>query len=155
NCKQRGLPLRELEALAGALAAVFLAFLHAAVAGEIAGVAELLGHADDRVLAVAGVLGRQAEHLLERAGDTLAGSAGLTREAAAANLDRHVELVAHVGQFERAVDGRAILVLREELVDGSLVHGYFARAFGHAHAGDGFLAPAGAEVKLLLGSRFR
>ena len=39
------LPLRELEALASALAAVFLAFLHAAVAGEIAGVAQLLGHA--------------------------------------------------------------------------------------------------------------
>src|SRR4051812_34070032 len=37
--------LRELEAAAGALAAVLLAFLHTTVAGQVARVAELLDHA--------------------------------------------------------------------------------------------------------------
>src|SRR2546430_1511013 len=57
------LPLRELEALAGALAAVLLAFLHAAVASEKAGVAESLGHVDDGLVAVGALrLAGQAEH---------------------------------------------------------------------------------------------
>src|SRR4051812_41976317 len=38
------LALRELERPAGALAAVLLAFLHAAVAGQVARITQLLGH---------------------------------------------------------------------------------------------------------------
>src|SRR6476620_3607345 len=74
------LPLRELEALAGTLAAVLLAFLHAAVAGDVAGVAQLFGHAAACFL-LAG--GRGAEHFLQRARHALTDSAGLPGEAAA------------------------------------------------------------------------
>src|SRR5262249_22378577 len=62
-CTNRPLAFGELEALAGTLAAVLLAFLHAAVAGEKARVAQLLGHAVGcLVLALAG--GGQPVHLL-------------------------------------------------------------------------------------------
>src|SRR5207249_1274969 len=44
-----GLPLGELRAAAGAAEAVLLPLLHAGVAGEVAGVAELLDQAGGRV----------------------------------------------------------------------------------------------------------
>src|SRR5437588_8715757 len=70
------LPLRELEAFAGAFSAVFFAFFHTAVAGEIAGVAELLRHTAGSSRSVGLALsgsaggfrrsgfGAQAEHIL-------------------------------------------------------------------------------------------
>src|SRR5439155_10382438 len=80
----------ELEGAAGAFEAVLLAFFHAAVAGEIAGVAELLGHAAGG-FTVGGLGAGLAEHVLEGTGDALANSAGLAREAAAVNAHEHVE----------------------------------------------------------------
>src|SRR5262245_40980583 len=75
-----GSALRELEALAGALAAVFLAFLHAAVAGQVAGIAQLLGHVVDR-LAVHGFgRGGQAVHLLQGPRDALADGPALAAD---------------------------------------------------------------------------
>src|SRR5687768_15891460 len=100
------LPLRELEALPRSLPAVLLALLHAAVAGEVAGVAKLLVHAGGGTFR--GALhgdGDRAEHDLERAGHALADRARLTREAAAVNLDLHIEAVLHLGQQQRAEDG--------------------------------------------------
>src|SRR4051794_30903960 len=81
GCRQSAsaaLPLRELEALASALAAVLLAFLHALVAGQVAAVAQLLDHAAGFALLVLGARGF-AEHRLQRAGDALADGAGLAR----------------------------------------------------------------------------
>src|SRR5262245_59289706 len=90
------LTLGELEALAGALTAVFLTFLHAAVAGQEVRIAQLLGHAANVVGAVGAFLlrGGQAEHLLEGAGDALADGAALAADTAALHFDEHVEAVA-------------------------------------------------------------
>src|SRR5438552_9600094 len=79
-------PLRELEALAGTLAAVLLALLHTAIAGQEAGVAQALrqvrlgtrGHLTvrpDRGGRLGGFR-RQAEHILEGTGHALADRAG-------------------------------------------------------------------------------
>src|SRR5262245_370760 len=77
--KRFGLSLRELEALAGALLAVFFALLHAAVAGEVAGVAQLLVHADGGRIG-GGVAGDGSEHDFESAGQSLADGARLAGE---------------------------------------------------------------------------
>src|SRR5436190_7356677 len=83
NCRGGwGSALAELEALAGALAAVLLALLHAAVARQVARVAQLLGHRHDGLVGRLALGGRragrrQAEHLLQRPGDALAARAGL------------------------------------------------------------------------------
>src|SRR5258708_5971922 len=76
--------LGELEALPSTLATVLLAFLHAAVARKIAGVAKALRHGDDAGFAI-GALSRggrggfdQAEHDLQGAGDSLGDGAGLS-----------------------------------------------------------------------------
>src|SRR5262249_35054431 len=105
---ERSLALGELEALAGALFAVFLAFLHAAIAGEIAGVAEDLGDAAGG-FAVGFGRGRVAEHGLEGAGGPLANGAGLAGDAAPLDLDDHVQPVAHLRDDQRPKDGVAIL----------------------------------------------
>src|SRR5262245_26143403 len=76
----------ELEALAGALAAVFLALLHAAIPGQEARVAQFLRHGHDGLVGLAvlvGLGGLQAEVGLQGAGDTLAAGAGLAGGAAA------------------------------------------------------------------------
>src|SRR5438034_5166490 len=89
----KALPLGELERLAGPLLAVLLAFLHAAVAGEVAGVAELLGEAARGGLLAVGArlrFGRAAEHALQGAGDALAAGARLAGEAAALDADMYV-----------------------------------------------------------------
>src|SRR5262245_57423545 len=87
-----GSPLRELEALAGALLAVFFALLHAAVAGEVSGVAQLLVHADGGRIG-SGIAGDGPEHDLESAGQALADGAGLAGEPAAMDLHDHGEPV--------------------------------------------------------------
>src|SRR5438309_11127670 len=79
----------ELEGAAGAFEAVLLAFFHAAVAGEVAGVAELLGHAAGG-FTVGGFRGGLAELVFEGASDALANGTGLAREAAAVNAHEHV-----------------------------------------------------------------
>src|SRR5262249_13158819 len=147
-----GLPLRELEALAGALAAVLLSLLHAAVAGQVAGVAELLGHVrlPFGLLAVGGRLAAQAEHVLQRAGHALAARAALAGEAAALDVDEHVETVAHFSDFERTDHRGAVLVLGEVLFQGPAVDLDPAAALGEPDAGHRGLAAAGTPVVGLL-----
>src|SRR5207244_2888661 len=85
---KHGSALGELERLASALAAVLLAFLHAAVARQVAGRTQLVAHVDDVLVGhlALGNGGVQAEHRLERAGDALADRAGLAGDAAALHL---------------------------------------------------------------------
>src|SRR5262245_20466453 len=110
--------LRELEAAAGALAAVLLAFFHAGVSGEGAAVAQLLDHADRprrfSRLAVSGRLGfglttRGAEHRLQRAGQALANRPRLPRDPAPLHQDADIEALVHLGQLQRAGDRGAVL----------------------------------------------
>src|SRR5262249_49859287 len=68
NCRVRlsASALRELEAFASSLATGFLAFLHPAIAREITGVAEALGHVNDSFVAIdAFRLGLKAKHCLQ------------------------------------------------------------------------------------------
>src|SRR5882724_3347632 len=146
------LALRELEALAGALATVLLAFLHAAIAGEVAGVAELFGHAAARFL-LAG--GRGTEHFLQGAGHALTDGARLPGEAAAVDVDENVEAIAHVGGLQRRHHCAAVLVLGEVVFEPAIVDDDLAGAVGQAHTRHSRLAPAGAPVEMLLPFRFR
>src|SRR6185437_5148930 len=109
---------------------------------------QLLGHAADLVGAVGTFLltARQTEHLLEGAGGTLANRAGLAGDAAALNLGDQVEPAAHLGDFERADDGFAILLLGEVFIETAAVDDNLARAFAQTDASHGGLAPSGAEV---------
>ena len=77
------------------------------------------------------------------------GGPGLAGDAAAVDVDEHVQAVAHVDQRQRADDGAAVLLLGEVLVEWPLVDDDLAVAFGHPDAGHGGLPPAGAEVELL------
>src|SRR6185437_2160656 len=149
------LTLGELEALACALAAVFLAFLHTVVAGQEERIAQLLGHAADLVGTIGAFLlsARQTEHFLERAGSTLANRAGLSGDAAALNLGDQVEPAAHFGDFERPDDGFAVLLLGEVFFKAAAVDNNLARTFAEADAGHGGLAPSGAAVISLFGFR--
>src|SRR5262245_13992243 len=93
------LSLRELERPAGTLAPVLLSLLHSAVAGQVAGVAEFLGDAAlGRLPVGAGRCGGLAfaEHRLQGPGDALRSGPGLAGDAAAANVDEHVQPVSHV-----------------------------------------------------------
>src|SRR5262245_61588991 len=144
------LPLRKLEALSRSLFAVLLAFLHAAVAGEVAGVAEFLVHADGGGVG-SGIGGNGAEHDFEGAGQTLGDGAGLSREAAAVHLHGHVEPVLHFRQLQRTEHGVAVLVFGEVTLERPAVDRDRPRSFTQADAGDGGLAPPGAEVELFLG----
>src|SRR5260370_4518063 len=148
----KSLALRELEALAGALAAVLLAFLHAAVAGEVAGIAEFLGHATARFLLARG---RGTEHFLQGAGHALADGARLPGEAAAVDVDEDIEAIAHVGGLQRRDHSAAVLVLGEVVLEHAIVDNDLAGAVGQAHARHGRLAPAGAPVEMLFPFRFR
>src|SRR5690349_20020650 len=110
-----GLTLEELEAAACAFAAVLIAFLHAAVAGQVAGVAEFLAHAAGGAFVPLAVFGGGfTEHLDESAGHALADRAGLAGDAAAVGPDLHVYLRGHLGQLERPHGGVAVLGLGEE-----------------------------------------
>src|SRR5262249_9776441 len=102
--------------VAGALATVLLAFLHAAVAGQEAGVTQLLGHGagPGGLLAVGGgLLGLQAEHHLQGPGNALRAGARLAGEAAAVDLDADVEAGAPLRQAQRALDRVAVPVPAE------------------------------------------
>src|SRR5580658_6389839 len=108
---------RELEGASSALESVFLAFLHSAVAGQIAAVTEFLEHTDRAAirgrLAFNGGRGSfgvgGAEHVLESAGHALADRAGLAGETAARCFDADIEPVPHLGQRQRPKDRVAIL----------------------------------------------
>src|SRR5687767_11439622 len=102
------LPLRELEPAAGAALAVLLTFLHAAVAGQEAGVAECL------------LEGLVEPH--EGAAQTHDDRAGLAGRAAAGGVDQHVHLAAGVAHLERAEDGLAVALVGEVVVELAAVH---------------------------------
>src|SRR5262245_47928337 len=153
--------LGELEALASALAAVFLAFLHAAVAGQVTGITQKLAHAACPTLAVCGLAigsagsgSGQAKHLLDPAGAALAGGSTLTSEPTAADRHRHVHALAEIRHIEGAIDGVAVLFLGEVLFNRAAIDRNLASALRHADTGHRGLAPAGAQVVRLLGLRF-
>src|SRR3954470_5272400 len=98
-----GLSLRELEASPRAALAVLFAFLHAAVAGEEAGVAQ-------------GLFERLVE-ADERAAQAHNDRAGLAGETTARGVDQHVHLATGVGDFERAEDRLAVALGREVVVE--------------------------------------
>src|SRR5205807_24393 len=86
--------LGELEATAGTALAVLLTLLHAAVAGEEAGVAQR----DLQALVVMGEGAAQAHH----------DRAALARRATAGGVHQHVHLAAGVGRLQRADAGLAV-----------------------------------------------
>src|SRR5260370_41418084 len=143
------LPFRELEALAGAFAAVFFAFFHAAVAGEIAGIVDLFDHAAGGLTIGAG--GGLAEHNFQGTGDALADGASLAGEAAAMDQDRHVQARAHLGQDERADHSGAILFFGVIVIQGPAIDGDLAGALEQADAGHGSFAPTRGPIISLLG----
>src|SRR5262245_58518420 len=152
------LSLRELERAAGTFTAVLLSLLHPAVAREVAGVAEFLGDSTFGRLTVSPGRGGCfpfAKHRLERAGHTLRGSAGLASDATAADVDEHVQAVAHIKQRQRPGHGAAVFFLGEELLDRPVVDHNLAVAFRHPDTGHGGLPPAGSQVELLRRAQVR
>src|SRR5882757_1450063 len=131
------LALGELEAAAGAGAAVLLALDDAAVARQEA--ALLHGAAQVRL-----VLG-------ERLRDAVAHRAGLAREPAARHGGDHVELLAALRDVERLLDDHLLGRAREVDLLVAAVDGDLAGAGLHPDAGDGVLAPArgvGAALRI-------
>src|SRR5262245_59846973 len=111
---------RELEFLSRALAAVFFAFFHAAVAGEVAGVAKFLGHAAG---AFTFRLSRraEAEHGFQSPSHSLTNRARLAGDAAAMNKHGDIEPAAHFRQIQRTSHRVTILDLSEVILQTSAV----------------------------------
>jgi len=95
------------------------------------------------------LVGLATEHDLESTSQTLASRPGLSGDASAANVDEHIEPIAHVQKRQRTAHRAAVLLFREELVVRAIVDEDLARTFRHAHAGNGALPPTRAQVKLL------
>ncbi len=121
-------PLGELEALAGLLVAVLLAFDHSGVAGEVPAVAEA---------------GFEVGADSLRAGPGRALRHGLTVLAAPIDVDKHVDPAAHLGAL-RGARTSSLDFEREIGVDVQVVDDELAGPFTDADAGDGRLPPAGA-----------
>src|SRR5689334_12830528 len=130
----RSLALGELEALAGAGAAVLLALDGARVAGHEPGLLQ-----DRAVLRV---------HLHERAGDPVADRARLAGEAAALRVHEDVDLPDLIDELQRLDEDHLGGLAPEVLVERAAVDGDVARARREAHAGDGLLATADGDVEL-------
>src|SRR5207245_11466566 len=141
--------LGKLERLACALQAVLLSFLHAAVARQIAGVAELLGQSAGRFL-LAGSFAGQAEHLLQGPGDALTDGAALAGEATALDRNEDIEPIAHLGKVEGTKNRGAILLLGEVVVESAAVDHERAVPLAHAHARHRGFPPACTQIELLL-----
>src|SRR5208337_3703019 len=125
------LPLGELEALARALLAVLLAFLHAGIAGQKAVLAKC--RAQFRVEAADG------------AGESHAHRAGLPADAAALGRGHDIHLLRDAGELQRLGGVMTPGMIREILIDFAAVHREFAGTGPQEHASHGFLAAAGAE----------
>src|SRR5918911_1676275 len=121
------LSLRELEALARALLSVLLALLDAGVARHEA---RLLERAPE-----------VAVELHQRARDAVADGSGLTRGAAARDVDDDVELVRRVGHLEGLADDYAQGLVGEVLLEGLAVDADFAGARTEVDARGRRLAP--------------
>src|SRR5690606_35500517 len=125
----------------GAALAVLLAFLHAAVAGEEAAVAQ------------GGLGGWVVFH--DRPGQAHDNRAALAGGAPALTVDPDVKLAGDTGRFQRGKDRLAIGLAAEVVVQFAVVDGDLARTGRDTDAGDAGLAPAGAENKALGAGRFR
>src|SRR4029077_6841756 len=129
--------LRELEAPASAALAIFLAFLHSAVAGQEPGAAK--GDLQRTVIFRQGPA---------QAHDDRAGLAGGTTTGAAGE---DVEFATGVGDLQRAEDALAIALAGQVFVERPAVEFDLAAAGGDAHAGDSTLAPADAPCIRAIG----
>lgn len=87
----------------------------------------------------------------ESASDTVTDSSRLTRKAAAAYIDYHIERRCGAGKLQGLLDDELESVETEVLVQAPLVDGDSAVAFGEkSYAGDSFLPAACAEILNLL-----
>src|SRR6202522_2554875 len=127
------LALRELEAFAGAFAAVLLRFFFARVAGEEAVAAQRFA--------------QRFVHLEQRAGDAVAHGAGLSGRSAAGAFHVDVEARAGFGDHERLPHDLLQDRAGEVIVDRLFVDRDDALTESHPHARDGAFTTAGAEKK--------
>ena len=132
--RRRRLALGVLRRLAGSLEPVLLAFLHPRIAGQEAGLAE-------RQAMPLGV------ELEEGPGDAVADRAGLAGDAAALDLDHHVEAALGPGDPERHADVGLVDRVPEVLLERTAVDHDLALARQEPDAGDGRLAATGAGVE--------
>src|SRR5271157_1124121 len=129
------LPLGELEALARALLAVLLAFLHAGIAGQKA------------VLAKSGTQFRVEE--ADGAGQSHAHRAGLPADAATLGGGNNVNLFRDAAELERFDGVVTPGVIGKILIDFAAIHRELAGAGPQEHARHGFLAASRAEKPIL------
>src|SRR6185312_8967808 len=129
------LALRILSAAAGLAAADLLALHLARVAGDEAGVAQLLAQ---RVVV-----------LQQGAGETQADRAGLAGDATAVHGHADVETAAELQRLERLAHDHAARLAPEELIERPVVDRDAAAAGAKVDAGGRGLAAAGAVVLLL------
>src|SRR5208282_5923025 len=125
------LTFRVLEPFARARLAVFLALFHARIARE-----QALG------------LERATQRGIgpnQRPGNPMPHRAGLSVRAAAGDIDARVEFFRHAGEGQRLRRRRAQGLERKIIFKWPAVHGDFAGAGREPDAGDGGLAPTGAE----------
>src|SRR5512133_1332166 len=127
------LALRELEALAGAGAAVLLALDRARVARHEAG---LLEHRPELRIVVA-----------ERAADAVSDRAGLAGEPAALRVHEHVELAHLIDELQRLDEDHLRRLAAEVLVHRAAVDRDVARPGRDADARDGLLAAADRDCQ--------
>src|SRR5690349_9536050 len=127
--RPKSLTLRELEALARALLAVLLAFLHARIARQESVFPQCRPQF--------GVEPR------DRAGESHANGPCLSASAAAVRRDHHIDLVSKIGEFQRL--GGVVLPseIGEVLLYRPAVDRKFARAWPNEYARHGFFPAAG------------
>src|SRR5208282_1531128 len=129
------LTLGKLEALASALLAVLLAFLHAGIAGQKA------------VLAKSGTQFRVKE--ADGAGESHAHRAGLPANSATLSRGDNVHLFGDAGEFKRLGGVMTPGMIGKIFIDFAAVHREFAGASAQEYASHGFLAASRAEEPIL------
>jgi len=132
NGSGNALAFGELEALAGALLAVLLAFVRARIAREETELLQL--SAEFRV------------ELAQRTGNAEANGAGLTDHATANRGYEDVELVRHFGGEKGLPDGRARGFVGKVVFEVALIDLDVPIAGAEEHAGDRSLAASGSQM---------
>src|SRR5271154_6046782 len=125
------LALGELEALARALLAVFLALFHARIARE-----KTVGAQRGAKLRVVARDGARKTH---------ANRSGLPADATAVGGAHHIDLVGQAGELERLGGVMLPCVIREILFRGAAVDGELAAASAQKYASDGLFTASGAH----------
>src|SRR5262249_11463470 len=128
----KNLAFRELEAFTRALLTVLLTLFGAGIAREQSGLFELLTQ-----------LGVELE---QRARDAVTHCAGLTSNAAAVDVDHHVEFVDRVGQLQRLADDHAKGFVLEVQIDGGAVDFEIAAAGTQINSRCSALPPSGSVI---------